>query len=161
MSLGRSHRAGSDARSAAVHSVRRATRVALAATGADGSATVQSSTVKSGTYAGQLSETATTGSFAYARSSLGTARTDLRVSGDFDVLQEGSSGGNVPFIRLFDLAGTRLVSLYRQNQSGNKVQVGYGGGNFITTGTLALNTWGQLELHVITAGANTSTVAGS
>ena len=31
----------------------------------------------------------------------------------------------------------------------------------VTTGTLALNTWGQLELHVITTGANTSTVAGS
>jgi hypothetical protein len=68
VSFGRSHRAGSDARSAAVHSVRRATRVALAATSADGS---------------------------------------------------------------------------------------------VTTGTLALNTWGQLELHVITTGANTSTVAGS
>ena len=127
-------------------------------TGVDGSATVQTSTVKSGTYAAQLSETATTGSFAYARKSLGTARTDLRVSGDLDILQEGASGGNVPFIRLFDPAGTRLLSLYRQNQSGNKVQVGYGGGNFITTGTLALNTWGHLELHVITSGASTSTV---
>jgi hypothetical protein len=108
-----------------------------------------------------LSETATTGRFAYARRSLGTAHTDHRVSGDFDVLQEGASGGNVPFIRLFDPSGTRFVSLYRENQSGNKVQVGYGGGNFITTGTLALNTGGQLELHVITGGANASTVAGS
>ena len=75
-----------------------------------------------------------------------------------DVLQEGPSGANVPFIRLFDPAGTRIVSLFRQNQSANRIYIGYGGTNFLTTGTLAVNTWGHLDLHVITAGASASTV---
>jgi hypothetical protein len=126
-------------------------------TGGDGSASVQSAIVKTGGFAAQLSETANTGSFAYARKALGSPQTDLRVTGDFRILTEGASGGNVPFFRLFDSAGTRMISLYRQNLSGDKVQVGYGGGNFVTTGRLPLNTWGNLELHVIVAGA-TSTV---
>jgi hypothetical protein len=50
------------------------------------------------------------------------------------------------------------VSLYRQNASGDKVQVGHSGSNFVTTGRLPLNTWGELELHVIAAGTGASTV---
>jgi hypothetical protein len=127
-------------------------------TGADGTATVQSALVKDGSFAARLSETATTGSFAYARKQLDAARTDLRVKGDFKVLTEGASGGNVPFLRLFDSAGTRVTSLYRQNASGDKVQVQHSGANFVTTGRLPLNTWGELELHVITAGSGAGTL---
>jgi hypothetical protein len=130
----------------------------LVNTGGDGSATVQSSVVKTGTFAALLSETANTGSFAYVRKPFTSTQTDLRVTGNFRVLTEGASGGNVPFFRLFDSSGTRLVSLYRQNLSGDKVQVNYNGTTFITTGRLPLNTWGQLELHVITAGTGASTV---
>ena len=127
-------------------------------TAAGGSAAVQSTTVKSGTYAAQLSETTASGSKSYARKTLGSTQQDLTVSGDFDLLQEGASGGNVPFIRLFDSGGTRIVSLFRQNAASNKVYVGYGGANVLTSGKLALSTWGTLQLHVVSAGAGASTV---
>ena len=76
--------------------------------GGDGSATVQSATVKSGTFAARLSETANTGSVAYVRKNLGLSYDDLSVAADMQVQQEGASGGNVPFFRLYDVNGTRL-----------------------------------------------------
>ncbi|HEX9350257.1 MAG TPA: Ig-like domain-containing protein [Gaiellaceae bacterium] len=121
-------------------------------TGADGTATVQSADVKTGTFAARLSETAATGSFAYARKQLDTARTDLTASGDFKILTEGASGGNVPILRFFEPSGTRIISLYRQNLDGDKIRVTHSGVGFTTTGRLPLNTWGFFELHVITAG---------
>ena len=119
--------------------------------GGDGSAVAQSSMVKTGSYAAQLSETSNTGSLAYVRKTLASPQVDLTASGDFQVLQEGVSGGNVPFFRFFTSGGTRIISLYRQNVNG-KIQVGYGGGNFVSSGTLALNTWANLQLHVTIAG---------
>ena len=128
----------------------------LVKTGGDGSAVVQSSIVKSGSYAAQLSESSNSGSLAYVRKTLGSGQVDLTASGDFQVLQQGASGGNVPFFRLLTSGGTRIISLYRQNVNG-KIQVGYGGANFASSGTLALNTWASMQLHVVIAGA-TSTV---
>jgi hypothetical protein len=125
-------------------------------TGADGTATVQTDTVKTGTYAARLAETANTGSLAYARAAF-PAQDDLLLSGDFRVVAEGVSGGNVPLLRLFDASGTRLVSVYRQNLAGNKLYVQYGGTSFLATNTLPLNTWAHLELHV-TAGAGSGAV---
>jgi hypothetical protein len=126
----------------------------LVKTGGDGSAIVQSSIVKTGSYAAQLSETSTSGSLAYVRKTLASPQVDLTATGDFDVLQEGASGGNVPFFRFFTSAsgGTRIITLYRQNVSG-KLQVGYGGGNFASSATVALNTWNTVQLHVIISGA--------
>jgi hypothetical protein len=124
----------------------------LVRTGGDGSATVQSSLVKTGTFAARLSETANTGSFAYVRKSFGTPQTDVTVSGDFRLLTEGASGANVPFFRLFDGAGTRLVALFRQNQAGNKVYIQQSGTNVLTSGLMPLDTWTHFDLHVVTAG---------
>jgi hypothetical protein len=125
-------------------------------TGADGTASVQTDTVKTGTYAARLAETANTGSLAYARAAF-PAQNDLLVSGDFRVLAEGVGGGNVPLLRLFDASGTRLVSVYRQNLAGNKLYVQYGATSYLASSTLPLNTWAHLELHV-TAGAGSGTV---
>jgi hypothetical protein len=36
--------------------------------------------------------------------------------------------------------------------------VQHSGANFVTTGRLPLNTWGELELHVITAGSGAGTL---
>src|SRR5205814_1636404 len=116
------------------------------------SAVVQSSIVKSGGYAAQLSETSNSGSLAYVRKTLASGQVDLTASGDFQVLQQGASGGNVPFFRFFTSGGTRIITLYRLNVSG-KVQVGYAGSNFVSSGTLALSTWANVQLHVIIAGA--------
>ena len=127
-------------------------------TGADGAAIIQASTVKSGTYAAKLSETAATGSYSYARKSFAPAQTDLTVSGDFQVVQEGVSGGNVPLFRLLDSTGARIISLARQNLDSNKIRVTYGGTGYTTTGRLPLGTWANLELHIIVAGTGASTV---
>nr|MBA2383348.1 Ig-like domain-containing protein [Actinomycetota bacterium] len=121
-------------------------------TGGDGTAVVQGTTVKTGSFAAQLAASATTGSFAYARKTLVEPRTELRVKGDFQVELEGASGGNVPLIRLFDTAGTRIISLYRQNLDGNKIRITHNGVGVTTTGVLTLNTWAQLELHVSVPG---------
>src|SRR5207237_5094461 len=55
-------------------------------------------------------------------------------------------------------AGTKLVSLYRLNQSGNKLFVSHSGTSYAISGTLPLKTWGNLKLHVITFGTGASTV---
>ncbi|HEU5101196.1 MAG TPA: Ig-like domain-containing protein, partial [Roseiflexaceae bacterium] len=130
----------------------------LVKTGGDGSATVQNSIVKTGSFAAHLSATTSTGSYAYIRQALDTAQTDVTVTGDFQLLAEGVSGANVPFFRLFDSSGTRLISLYRQNLSGNKLYIQINGTNYSTTGFLPLNTWAQLSVHVVTAGTGASTV---
>jgi len=129
----------------------------LVRTGADGTATVQTGVVKTGTYAAQFTETATSGSLGYARETLSADQSQLTVSGDFQVTAEGTSAQNVPIIRLFDAGGTRRVSLYRQSQSGNKIYVGYNGTNYLTSGLLPLGTWGHFDLKVV-AGTGTATL---
>jgi len=126
----------------------------LVKTGGDGSATVQSTVVKTGAFAARLSESSTSGSFAYARETLSADQTSLTITGDFQVFAEGTSSQNVPIIRLFNSSGTRLVSLYRQSASGNKIYVGYGGTNYLTSGPLQLSTWGTFQLRIITGTGN-------
>jgi hypothetical protein len=105
-----------------------------------------------------LSESATAGSKAYARKTLASAEQELSASADFQVVQQGASGGNVPFFRLLDSASARIVSVYRQNGTSGVVGLGYGGSNFSTSGRLALGTWASVSVHVIVAGAGASTV---
>jgi hypothetical protein len=126
-------------------------------TGAGGTATAQSVTVKTGTYAARLAATATAGSFAYARESLANAQTDVTASGDFQVQRVGKNGGSVPILSLFDAAGTKLASVNRQNKSGS-IWISYGGTRNTTTASLSLNTWAQLQVHLVATGAATGTV---
>jgi len=127
-------------------------------TAGDGTATVQSAIVRTGTYAAQLTESANSGSKSYVRKTF-SAMQDLTATGDFELLQAGaSSTGNVPFFRFLDPSGTRLVSLYRQNGTSNQIFVNYGGTPYLTTGRLALNTWATFSVHVTTNGT-ASTVA--
>jgi hypothetical protein len=129
----------------------------LVKTGGDGTATVQTTVVKSGTSAAKLTESSTSGSLAYARKTLSADQNAITVSGDFQVTAEGTSAQNVPIIRLFDAGGTRRVSLYRQSQSGNKIYVGYNGTNYLTSGLLPLGTWGHFDLRIV-AGTGNATV---
>jgi len=126
-------------------------------TGADGTATAQSVTVKTGTYAARLAATTTSGSFAYARESLANAQTDVTASGDFQVQSIGKNGGSVPILSLFGASGTKLASVNRQNKSGN-ILVSYGGTRTTTAASLPLNTWAQLQVHLVATGAATGTV---
>jgi Concanavalin A-like lectin/glucanases superfamily len=125
-------------------------------TAAGGSATVQSAIVRTGSLAAQLSESSTAGSKAYARKTFASAQTDMSASGDFQVLQQGASGGNVPLFRFLDQTSARIVSVYRQNGTSGSIGVGYGGGHFSTTGSLPLSTWATIALHVITKGTSSS-----
>jgi hypothetical protein len=125
-------------------------------TGADGTATVQSVTVHSGTYAASLTETTTSGSYAYARAPLPATQTTLTVTGWFDVLQEGASGGNVPLLRLFDPSGTRILSLYRQNLSSDLVRINDAATGTSTSGRMPLGTWAQFSLRLTVAGTSST-----
>jgi hypothetical protein len=113
----------------------------------DGAATVQTALVKAGADAARLSAT-TSGAYAYARHRTAAPLTAITATGWFNQRAEGPSGANVPLLRLYDEQGTRIVSLYRQNQVGGAIYANYNGGYFKTTGTLALNTWAQFSLTV-------------
>jgi hypothetical protein len=132
-------------------------RWSLVEAGADGTAAVQSTVVRSGVFAARLSATANTGSYAIARRTF-TPQRDITVSGDVQVQAEGASGGNVPIFRLFDGNLTRIINLRRQNLNGDRIWIEYGGVNTSTSGRLALNTWARFDLHVIAAGAGADTV---
>ncbi|HEU0297494.1 MAG TPA: DNRLRE domain-containing protein [Anaerolineales bacterium] len=124
----------------------------------DGNATVQSSTVKTGSFAARLSETSNTSSKAYVHKNLATPENNITVSGWFMITQEGASNANVPIFRLYDSTGKRLLTLYRQNLSSNRVYVTDGGIRLLASRTMPLNTWVKFDLHVIVAGNGASTI---
>ena len=121
-------------------------------TAGDGKAAIQSAIVRTGAVAAQLSESATAGSKAYLRKTFDAAQQDLTASGDFQVVAEGASGGNVPLFRFLDPTSARVVSVYRQNATGAVGLTFANGTRATTTGKLALATWAHIALHVITAG---------
>jgi hypothetical protein len=126
------------------------------AMGTGGTATVQSSLRKTGTYAATFANAGAPTGYADSRKTLAGAPTNLTASGDFFVSTEGATGSNVPFLRLFTSSGTRLVSLYRQSQASNRIYVSYAGSYLLTTGVLPLNTWGRLSLRVVVNGPSST-----
>jgi hypothetical protein len=122
-------------------------------TAGDGTAVIQSTIVKTGAMAAQLSESANAGSKAFVRKTFSAAQQDLTASGDFQVVKEGASGGNVPFFRFLDPTSGRVVSVYRQNATGAIGLTFANGTRATTTGKLALATWANVAMHVITNGA--------
>lgn len=127
-------------------------------TGGDGTAMVQGATVKTGTYAARLAESASSGSVAYARKNLGASYGDLSVAADIQVQLEGTSGANVPIFRLHDASSVRLLTVYRQNGTNGQIWASDGTTRFQSTGVLPLNAWGRVKVHVITNGSGASTV---
>jgi hypothetical protein len=128
--------------------------------GADGTAGVVSDVVKTGSFAAGLTATINTGSFSLLRYTLASPAGDVTVGSDVQVAAEGASGGNVPIVRLYDATGTRVLSLYRQNASADRIYVSYGATTALTTGRLPLNTWGRFTVRMATgaAGAGVITV---
>jgi hypothetical protein len=124
--------------------------------GVGGNASVQSTTVKAGSFSAALSATTAAGSYAYARKNLAAAQLTVLAGGDFRVVAEGAAGANVPLIRLFNETGTRILSLYRQNASGSKLYVQHSGLYNTTTGVLPLGTWGRLEVKVRVNGSSST-----
>lgn len=128
-------------------------------TATGGVASVQGSIVRTGAYAARLSETSTSGSRAFIRKTLATAVTDTTVSLNVLIESEGASGGNVPILRLYDPAGTRLFTLYRQNLATDSVYASWtSGGSTIRAGSgkIPLGTWQAVSVHVITNGSSST-----
>jgi hypothetical protein len=117
----------------------------------EGTAVVQTAMVHSGTRAARLKSTSTTGSAAYLRKSLSPV-TEVTAGGWFNLQAEGLSGGNVPFIRMFDGAGTRVLSLFRQNFASDQLYVQHSGAFNKANSTLPLGTWAELSVRVVIAG---------
>jgi hypothetical protein len=130
----------------------------LVNTGGDGSAAVQEQIVSEGRFAARLAASAASSSRAFARQSFGSPERAVTVAGDFQLLAEGAKGANVPIFRLLDASGMRLLSLYRQNRAGDRLEVSHSGRRFRTGGRLQLHSWSRLELRVVTAGDGSSTV---
>src|SRR4051794_1270932 len=121
--------------------------------GADGTASVVTDVVRTGTFAARLSATVNTGSFSLLRYGLALPHPDVTVDADVRIEVEGPSGANVPILRLFDANGTRQLTFYRQNANADRLYVSAGGTTTVTTGRLPLATWGHFTVHVITGAA--------
>ncbi|MEA2254615.1 MAG: hypothetical protein QOG35_660, partial [Solirubrobacteraceae bacterium] len=125
-------------------------------TAGDGTAAIQSAVVRTGAVAAQLSESANAGSKAYLRKTFSAAQQDITATGDFQVVKEGASGGNVPFFRFLDPASARVVSVFRQNATGALGVTFANGTRGSSTAKLALGTWASVAMHVITNGASST-----
>ena len=123
----------------------------------NGFATIQSTNVYAGTYAAQFTSQATKSSLTYIRKNLGNAQADITLSGYFKVTTEGSKSANIPFFRLFNTSGTRVISLYRQNSTG-LIRVTDQSTARDTTATVPLNTWAKVDMRVVAAGSGSSTI---
>ena len=113
-----------------------------------------------GTFAARLSATATTGSFAYARTALSTAPTSVSAAATLRIDGEGAAGGNVPLLRLYDPSGHRLLSLYRPNGS-TVVYAGWSGTFVPTAARLPTGTFRRFQVDATTGGDGASTLVVS
>ena len=125
--------------------------------GGDGRAEAQNTIVRSGVFAAQLSATANTGSYAFARQSV-RGETDVTASVDVRILAEGVSGGNVPILRFFDPFDARMLNLRRQNKSSDRIYIEHGATNVLTSGRLPLDRWARFNVTVATAGQDAGTI---
>jgi hypothetical protein len=128
--------------------------------GGDGTAVVETDAVKSGVYAARLTASVNTDSFARLRFALPAPRNDVSVDEDIRIEAQGASGANVPLLRLFDSAGNRLLSLYRQNVATGTLHVSYGSpATTVALGkTLSLGTWAGFSVRTVTGPANGGSV---
>jgi len=121
----------------------------------DGTATIETTAAKTGNCGALLHVTSGSASRAYLNKVLPSATSEVWLDGWFNVKAEGASGSNVPFWRLFDSAGARLVDVYRTNVAGAlylRLPNGSGGFAYTSLGrTVALNTWHEIKVHVAAA----------
>jgi hypothetical protein len=123
-------------------------RWAKVETGPGSTATVDNKAGRYGQAAIHLSAGPDEEAFAAARLVLKAPQTTIAIGLDVKVRQEGPEGGNVPLLRLFDAAGKRLISVYRQNLADGRLWVGAGSDHAPTQAKLDLDTWGNLTVEV-------------
>ncbi len=126
-------------------------------TGGDGRASIVTSPVRSGTYAARLSASTNSGSLAYLRTTLPSAQASLAASLDLEVAAEGLAGSNVPIMALYSWTGARIVTLYRQNQTGGQVWLQDRTSYHQTSGVVPLGSWVHVVLQVAPTGTSSPT----
>ena len=126
--------------------------------GGDGTVAAQSATVKSGLYAGRLTESSASGSLAYARQTFLSSENDVMATADVLVSAEGAAGGSVPLITLIDPSGVERVTLSRLNLNGDRLIVKHSGTTVTLAPTLALNAWAHVQVRAVERGASTDLV---
>jgi hypothetical protein len=127
----------------------------------DGTATVQTAVVHTGSCAALLTVSTNTGSKANIAKTTPAGTGSVWADGWFNVQAGGvNTASNIPLLRLFS-GTTRVVSLYRVNGNGAlylALPNGSGGWVYTNLGrTIALNTWYRLKL-ITDANGNASTV---
>jgi hypothetical protein len=126
--------------------------------GGDGSVEVTAATATEGAYGARLTTTAHEGSTAYIRKTLGASQNDLTTRVDVKVLAEGTTGSSTPLLAVDDAGDARLVTVLRQNGSGD-IRIQHGATTYATSGTLAVGATSTLVLRTIAYGAGAGTVA--
>lgn len=126
--------------------------------GADGTVVVQQELVRTDAYAARLAATSTSGSYAFLRRDLSSTETSVTAQAAVRVQAEGASGSNVPLLRLLDEGGGRLVNVYRQNLSSDKIYVQHSGAYHLSTGRLPLGMWTDVSIRIVAGAPNASTV---
>lgn len=120
-------------------------------------ATVVTSPVRSGSYSARIAGSTTAGSVAYVRKTLSAAQASLVVTLDLAVASEGAAGANVPILKLFTWGGNRIVTLYRQNQTGGQVWLQDHSTYLKTSGIVPLGAWTHVSLQVTPTGSSSAT----
>jgi hypothetical protein len=85
---------------------------------------------------------------AAARFALPSPQHVIDVDLDFLLRAEGPEKANVPLVRLFDAAGERLLSVYRQNHKDGRIWIGVAGDHVPTSSRVNLSTWTHLDVVV-------------
>ena len=117
-------------------------------TGPGSTVAVDNTAGRFGQAAIHLSASSVEGAFAAARVVLKSPQARVNIGLDVKVHSEGPAEGNVPMLRLFDPAGHRLLTIYRQNLADGRLWVGVGADHEPTQARLDLDTWGYLAVEV-------------
>lgn len=122
-------------------------------TGPDSTAAVEAAGGRNGQEGAHLAAGTLDGAYADARIVLPSTQPTLTVDLDVKVHLDGPAGGNVPFLRLFDGAGKRVLTIYRQNLADDRLWIGLAG-RVPTQGRLGIDTWAHLtvEIHRVASG---------
>ncbi len=127
-------------------------------TGGSGSASVESSVVRTGSYAAHFTAATKRNAFADARHTFASPIASATMGVDVYVGSEGLSHYNTPILRVFTGSGVQVFSLYRQNQDGNQVWWQDAGGAYHrTSALLPLRTWAHFDVTLTIAGGSSST----
>lgn len=125
-------------------------------TGGDGTAAVQGEFVGTGGFAARLSATTAANSYAFLRTELADAHTELTVTAAVHVLGEEVAKRDIPLLAVSGSEGT-LVTLVRESATG-ELRVRYGGAVHPTAARLEASSWHGVAIRMVAGGSGGGTV---